>query len=147
MTDEVKPEQVQNPDGLLAAYNNLKEDIRKITAERESLTKELADLKESAGKDEWRAKALVAETKAALTSQGLKNADALMKYIGTEGLDFDDEGKVTGLDERLKELRTDLPEVFDPKRRAGGKADIFETNPAEAKVDPLKQAVHAALHG
>lgn len=138
---ENETEEVKDPAGLLAAYTKAKEDLVNLRNENKALQKQI----EEVNTDEFRARALKAETKLALQAQGIKDVDRLMPYIGTEGLDFDDKGAVTGLDDRLKALQKDLPEIFDPKRRVGGKADIHADSPAEQKRDPLRDAVHSAL--
>lgn len=143
---EVTPEggnapEIKDPAGLLAAYDKAKADLVALRNENKELKGQL----ETLNQDEFRARALKAETKLALQAQGIKDVDRLMPYIGTEGLDFDDKGAVTGLDDRLKALQKDLPEIFDPKRRVGGKADIHANDPSEPKRDPLRDAVHKAL--
>ena len=132
MAEEVK-EEVKNPEAVLAELRRAQEDLKKVRAElkdaqteRDSAVQKL----ESNSPDEWRKRALTAETKLALHNQGIKDADRLMPYVGTEGLDFDEDGKVVGLDERLTKLKADLPEIFDPKVRAGGKGEIFADTPA-----------------
>lgn len=143
-------EEVKNPEAVLAELRRAQEDLKALRAEVQSLTTErdsLASKVESSKDDVFRARALAAETKLALNAQGIKDTDRLMKYVGTDGIDFDDEGNVTGIDERLKALRADLPELFDVKRRVGGKADIHANDAVEAKQDPLRAAVHAAVNG
>lgn len=134
--------EVRDPDGLLAAYNKAKEDLVALRNEHKALQDQVASL----NTDEFRLKALSAETKLALQAQGIKDVDRLMPYIGTDGLDFDADGKVTGLDDRLKNLRKDLPEVFDAKVRAGGRADIFANDNVEVKENPLRAAIHNAMN-
>lgn len=139
MSEEVE---VRDPAALLAAYEKAKADLVALRNEHKALQEQVAN----ATPDEFRAKALAAETKLALQAQGIKDADRLMPYIGTEGLDFGEDGKVTGLSERMEALRKDLPEVFDPKVRAGGKADIFANDNVEVKKNPLREAVHNAMN-
>jgi chromosome segregation ATPase len=127
-------EQVQDPAAVLAELRRAQQDLKDLRTELRSLKDEKDALEkkaESFNEDTWRLRALTAETKAALNSKGIKDADRLIPYIGTDGLDFDDEGKLTGLDERMKKLETDLPEVFNPKVRAGGKGDIFANDVAD----------------
>lgn len=146
MTEQV--EEVQDPAALLASYNALKDDVKVLRAQLTETQKAREDAEkalEDNTPDEWRNRALTAETKVALNSQGIKDADRLVKYVGTEGLDFDEEGKLTGLDDRLKQLKTDLPEIFDAKRRAGGTADIFADSPPNAQADPFREAIHQSL--
>lgn len=139
--EEEKKTEIRDPEGLLKAYEKAKADLVALREEHKSLQEQLQSL----NTDEMRLKALTAEAKLALQAQGIKDADRLMPYIGTDGLDFDEEGQVKGLDERLETLKKDLPEVFDPKVRAGGKADIFADSPSEANQDPLRLAVKKAL--
>jgi hypothetical protein len=136
---------VKDPDGLLAAYERLKEDIRRISAERDELTKAKTALEQAAADNEWRNRALAAEVKSALTGKGLKDVERLMPLLGTEGIDFDDTGAVTGIDERLATASKEYPELFDAKRRAGGRADAFAGEVAETKSDPFRDAIHNAL--
>lgn len=143
-------EEVHDPEGLLKAYREAVEDlkvgrdrIKALEAERDTFKQQI----ESFEPDAWKPKAVTAEIKLALERQGIKDVERLMPYIGTDGIELSEDGKLVGLDDRLTSLKKDLPEVFDPKVRAGGKADIFATGPIEPHVNPLKQAVHRALNG
>lgn len=143
-------ETVQDPAAVLAELRRAQDDLKALRAElneaktgREAAEKAL----EENTPDEWKKRALTAETRVALSSQGIKDVDRLINYVGTDGLDFDDNGKITGLDERMTQLKKDLPEVFDAKRRAGGKGDIFANDVAEVKQDPFREAIKNSLHG
>lgn len=143
-------EEVRDPEGLLKAYREAVEDLKTtrdriaaIEAERDQFKSQI----DSFEPDAWKPKAVTAEVKLALARQGIKDVDRLVPYIGTDGIDVDENGKLTGLDERMNALRKDLPEVFDPKVRAGGKADAFAASTVEPKVNPMQQAIHKALNG
>lgn len=141
-------EEVKDPEAVLAELRRAQEDLKTLRAKVTAVETERDSLKEqmdSLDPDKWKSNALDAQVRLALLNQGIKDADRLMPYIGTEGLDLDETGKVTGLDERLGNLKKDLPEVFDPKVRAGGKADIFASNPANEKIDPFEAQVKRAL--
>lgn len=147
--EEVKTEEVQNPEAVLAELRRAQADLKELRAEHAALQEEREGLNkqlESLNSDEMRLRALKAETKLALQGQGIKDADRLMPYIGTEGLDFGEDGAVVGLDERLTTLRKDLPEVFDPKVRAGGRGDIFANDSADTKMSSTEAQV-ARLFG
>ncbi len=137
----VETAEVKDPNGLLAAYNKAKEDLVALRNENKTLTEQIA----SFGDSPYKAQALAAETRLALQAQGIKDVDRLMPYIGTDALEFSEDGKVTGLVERMAQLKKDLPEVFDPKTRAAGKADIFANDNVEAKKDPFREAIHKAI--
>jgi predicted nuclease with TOPRIM domain len=143
-------EEVKNPEAVLAELRraqadlkNLREEFNALKAEKDTLVEQLEA--EGGNTTAMRQKAIEAETRRALAAQGIKDVDRLMRYVGTDGLDFDDQGKLTGLDERLNTLKTDLPEVFDPKLRVGGKADIH-ADTAATNPDPLREAVRAAIN-
>lgn len=138
---EENENEVRDPAALLAAYNKSKEDLLTLREKLKGLEQKQKELNE----DTFRLKALAAETKLALHNRGFKDAERLMPYVGTEGLDLAEDGSVAGLDERLAVLKKDLPEVFDPKVRAGGKADIFADSAVDEKRNPLRDAVHKAL--
>ena len=138
MTEQI--EEVRDPAALLAAYNALKADMKATAEERDKLKKQV----ESFNEDEFRLKALSAEAKLALQAQGIKDERAY-ELVGTDGLDFGEDGSVTGLKERVAELTTKWPELFDAKRRVGGKADAFATETVDVKEDPLRAQVRSAL--
>lgn len=145
----METEEIKDPAAVLAELRRAQEDLKSLRAEHAQLQSDLESAREAVkAPDEWKSRAINAETKLALNAQGIKDTDRLMKYVGTDGLDFDAEsGKLTGLDERMKQLRADLPEIFDPKRRVGGKADAFADKPAAAKENPLREQVRMALTG
>lgn len=132
--------EVRDPQGLLKAYNALKEEIRQISAERDALQEQVKN-------NDWRDRALAAEVKSALAGRGLKNADRLIKVLGLDGLDFNDNGELQGFDEKLKSAAKDFPELFDPKRIVGGRADIGEVKPSDSEEDPMRAQIRAAMGG
>lgn len=143
---ENNAEQINNPDALLKAYRQAVEDLKDERAKNKTLQADLD--KKVPDESEWKNRAIKAETKAAVASAtGIKDVDRLMNYVGTDGIDFDDEGNLTGVNERLEQVKKDLPELFDVKRRVGGKGDIFGGEPANIEpVDPMREAVHNALN-
>lgn len=137
-------EEVKDPEAVLAELRRAQADLKELRSTLKSLETERDGLKsqvESLSADEMRLRALTAETKLALSAQGIGDVDRLMKYVGTDGIDFDEDGKVTGLDERLSALKTDLPELFDNKRRVGGKADIFADTNVETQKSGTEMQV------
>jgi hypothetical protein len=138
-------EQVQDPPAVLAELRRAQADLKTLRSELANAHKEVETLKTQVSDDSWRSRALTAEIKSTLTSQGIKDVDRVLKYVKVDGLDFDDKGELIGLDDKLKEWRKDLPEVFEPKRRVGGRADIHADSVAEQQADPLREQVRAAL--
>lgn len=140
MSDNTE-EEVKDPQGLLKAYNKLRDDLREISTERDTIKTQLEEM----SSDGFKARAIGAEARLALHRTGVKDIERVMKYINVDGIDFDDKGAVKGLDDKVNEIKKDLPEIFDVKRRVGGKADIHATNEVETKQNPLRDAVHNAF--
>lgn len=148
MSDEVT---IEDPAALLKAHEKLKADIVQLRADLKGLEKERDDLKtlsESLSPEnveKMRQRALKSEIKAQLESDGVPNAEGVLKYLDLDGVDFDEDDKIVGIDEKLETLRNDLPLLFDKKARAGRtSADIHADTPAntnksttEAQVDAL----------
>lgn len=139
-------EDIKDPEGFLKEYHKARNDLTELRAENKRLTTELESKSDDeAGK--WKDRALKAEAKTTLEAQGIKNAERILKYLDLEGVDFDDEGNLTGLDDKVTEVKTDFPELFDTKRRAGrNSADIHDQNPSKRELSPSELQV-AAIYG
>lgn len=133
-TEVTESNQIDDPAAVLAALDRAKKEAKRFREERDRL-------KEQADGSEWRNRAVKAEVRSQLVELGIKDTARLMKYVDVSGVDVDDEGNFVGLEESIDTLRSDFPELFDPKRRAGGNADIFADNPANpSKSSSQKQA-------
>lgn len=139
MTDTAVEPEIKDPKAVLDALERAKADARKYREQAEglqeqvsSLTTERDKLKESLDSDEWRNKVRDLSIRQALKDQG-HNPDRVMKYLSLDGISLDEEGKLSGLDESLATVKKDLPELFDPKRRVGGAADLFEKGDVDTK--------------
>lgn len=132
MTEEIK-----DPEGLLKAYNKAKEDLVALRAELAEVAKAKdaldAEREQISGAvEKWKKTALDAKALASLQEQGIKDPERILKYVKLDGVDLDDEGNVTGLDDNLKTVKSDFPELFDVKRRAARTSvDIHADRPAE----------------
>lgn len=106
-------------------------------AEAKKFREQRDEYKAAADKNEvnatLRERALKAEAKLAVASLGVKDPDRIVKYLSLDGLDFDEEGKVTGLDTSIESVKSDFPELFDAKRRVGGQVDAAADNPVKAE--------------
>lgn len=115
---------------ILAELRRAQEDIKGLRADNKTLTEKA----EANDHEVWKSRALKAEAKLALGDKGIRDPDRILKYMPLDGLDFDENGAVVGLDDRLGEVAKDFPELFDKKRRAGGKGDIFADDAVETKL-------------
>lgn len=143
-------DEIKDPEAFLKAYYKAMDELSEMRVELKESTKVLDELKES-GSDEnlakWKDRALKQAVKSMLETEGIKNSDRILKYMSLEGVDFDDEKDIlTGFDDKLKEVKTDFPELFDAKRRAGSSsADIHANAPANTAPDPVREAVRSAI--
>lgn len=129
MTDEV----INDPQAVLAALDRAKADAKRYREQAEALQADLqqaqdakvateADVKAWEDKaTQWAEKAKQALVRATLPANG----DRIMKHIDLSAVTFDDEGTLTGVEEAVNAVKADLPELFDPKRRVGGKIEMF----------------------
>lgn len=131
MTERIKSlDEIKDPEAFLSAYYKAMDDAKDTREENKSLKAELEGKSDEAVA-KWRERALKAEARATLESQGIKNPDRILKYLSLDGVDFDDEGNLTGLDDKVNEVKNDFPELFDVKKRAGrNSADIHENKPS-----------------
>lgn len=146
MSDRITSlDQIEDPEKFLNAYYGAMEDAKTLRLTNKELQAQVdAGSDEEVGK--WKTRALKAEAKSVLEAGGIKGADRILKYINLDGVDFDDEGNLTGLDDKVNEVKTDFPELFDAKRRAGRQsADIHAGDKAEVSKDPFREAVKASL--
>jgi glutathionylspermidine synthase len=144
-------EPIENPEAVLAALERAKSDAKKYRENAEALAAEVTALQTSTdemkaviksmedGGNEWKDKA-----KALLIKDSLNeaNADRVMKFLDVSSIDFDEDGKLTGLDDAIAKVKADLPELFDVKRAVGGEADQFQKE--DVKTNPTGTDIQVA---
>lgn len=106
-------DEIKNPKAVLAALERAKADAKKYREDAEALRSAVPK------EDKYKDRAIKAEAKQSLLEKGVKNPERLLKHINLDDLDFDDDGNLAGLEGRLSELKTDFPELFSAKARAG----------------------------
>ena len=80
-----------------------------------------------------------------LAKLNITNTERILKFVKFEGLSFDDELNIIGLDDQIKELKSDFPELFDPKLLVAGKADSAESAPIDKKLSASERQAMAVL--
>jgi len=73
------------------------------------------------------------------------NTDRILKFVKFEGLSFDDDFNILGLDDQIKELKSDFPELFDPNLLVAGKADSAEAAPIDKTLSASERQAMAVL--
>lgn len=115
-------------DRMEAALDRYKTENQKFRTQRDEYK---AQAEAGEASEKFRTRALAAEAKLKLAALGVKDTDRFAKYIDFSKVQIDDEDNITGLDEQIDGLKGDFAEVFDPKRRVGGKADAAADTPAD----------------
>jgi minor structural protein GP20 len=128
-------EEIQDPKAVLAALDRAKKDAEKWR-------KEVDALKSTPGEDKFKDRAMKAEIKNTLHDSGVKNVDRILKHMSLDGIDFDDDGNLVGLESKMKELRDDIPELFDVKKRAGAIDQFKEGAITKEMTASEKQAAY-----
>lgn len=100
---------------------------------REGEDEQATALREATEAVETKYHGLIAKAafKAGLAEAGLKKGQGkLLKLLDLEEVTVDEDGEVSGVDEQVRDLRKEFPELFGRGRESGGKGD------GGAKGDP-----------
>ena len=113
--------EIKDPVAVLAALDRAKADAKKFRTEKEAIEQEIATTRQKANLIQTKLKN--DKIIRSLMDNGVPNADKLLKYIKTSEIELTDDFEINGLDIQLESLKTDFPELFDPKMIVAGKAD------------------------
>mgnify|MGYP006284243551 CR=1 FL=1 len=124
--------EIKDPAAVLAALDRAKTDAKKFREEKEALEKQLEQFntKTSVMKN----KLVNEKINSILAESGIKNAERLLKYIKMDEIDLTDEFEVARLEAQIETLKTDLPELFNPKKILAGKADSGAQSEADVEL-------------
>lgn len=149
MADRItSAEDIEDFEKFIAAHYKALDDLKELRSEIKTLQGEAEALRESGSEEnleKWKQRALKQAAQSRLAGEGIKDADRILKYMSLDGVDFDEDDSLTGFDDKLNEVKSDFPELFDVKKRAGRQsADIHAGNEAP-KVDPFRESIKASL--
>lgn len=113
--------EIKDPIAVLAALERAKSDAKRYRMEKEAVEQEIVTTREKLNLNMTKLKN--DKIIRSLMEDGVPNADKLLKYIKTSEIELTDDFEINGLDIQLTDLRTDFPELFDPKKIVGGRAD------------------------
>jgi hypothetical protein len=113
--------EIRDPKAVLDALEKAKAEAKKFRLEKEALE---TQMNESISKiSQFQSKLMMEHVNKHLSSLGIQHGDKLSKYIKLDGLSLTEDFEIAGLDEQINVLKTDFPELFDPKFIVAGKAD------------------------
>lgn len=124
--------EIRDPQAVLSALEKAKADAKRSRLEKEELEVRLAELTNKTTLTQ--ARLMDEKILKNLSSLGIPNGAKLMKYIKLDQLQLTDDFEVAGLEDQIDALKTDFPELFDPKIIVGGKADSAMSKPIDVTV-------------
>lgn len=124
--------EIKDPIAVLAALDRAKNDAKRFRTEKEAVEQEIVSTKEQINL--VRTKLKNDRILNTLNMSGIPNPDKLLKYIKTSEIDLTDDFEISGLDGQLEALRLDFPELFDPKKIFGGKADSGVSSQIDTEI-------------
>jgi len=136
-------EEIKDPAAVLAALERAKKDAKVAREEKEALEAKLTQYEQDNAK--FSGRLLREKVIQELGKLNIANTERILKFVKFEGLSFDDELNIVGLDDQIKELKADFPELFDPKLLVAGKADSAESAPVDKKISASERQAMAVL--
>lgn len=136
-------EEIKDPAAVLAALDRAKKDAKAAREEKEALEAKLTQYEQDNAK--FSGRLLREKVIQELGKLNIANTERILKFVKFEGLSFDDELNIIGLDDQIKELKADFPELFDPKLLVAGKADSAESAPIDKKISASERQAMAVL--
>jgi hypothetical protein len=113
--------EIRDPKAVLDALDKAKAEAKKFRLEKEALEVQLTESSQKALSIQ--SNLMNEKINKYLSSLGIQHGDKLSKYLKLDALSLTEDFEVAGLDEQIASLKTDFPELFDPKFIVAGKAD------------------------
>jgi hypothetical protein len=113
--------EIRDPKAVLDALDKAKAEAKKFRLEKEALEVQLTESSQKALSIQ--SNLMNEKINKHLSSLGIQHGDKLSKYLKLDALSLTEDFEVAGLDEQIDVLKTDFPELFDPKFIVAGKAD------------------------
>jgi hypothetical protein len=135
--------EIKDPAAVLAALDRAKKDAKQFREEKEALEVEIDKYRNENAK--YSGKLLKEKVMQQLAELKLANTDRLFKYLKLDELSFDEELNIVGLEDQIKEIKEDFPELFDPKLLVAGKADSADSTPVDRKISASERQAMAVL--
>lgn len=130
LTQETLDSLIAEKDKMTDALDRYKKENEKFRVQRDEYK---AAAEGGEANEKFKSAALTAEAKLRLANNGIKDPDRILKYLSFDGVDFGEDGTIAGLDEKIETVKGDFPELFDSKRRVGGRVDAAANNPVRVE--------------
>jgi hypothetical protein len=124
--------EIRDPKAVLEALDKAKAEAKKFRLEKEALEQQINE--SSAKASQVQAKLMNEKINKHLSELGIQHGEKLSKYLKLDSLSLTEDFEVAGLDEQIGTLKTDFPELFDPKFIVAGRADAGVTAPVQTTL-------------
>ena len=124
--------EIRDPKAVLEALDKAKAEAKKFRLEKEALEQQINET--SAKASQVQSRLINEQINKYLSSLGIQHGEKLFKYLKLDGISLTEDFEVAGLDEQITSLKTDFPELFDPKFIVAGKADAAVSNSVDANI-------------
>ncbi len=116
---KAQQDKLKKANAQAAAHRKAADELaRKGETESEAKAREAREEAAAAAEKTWKPRYVGQAAKAALATAGLVGSpDRLLRLIDTDAVTIDEDGELSGLDEQIRALKKDYPELF-PKRGA-----------------------------
>ena len=135
--------EIKDPQAVLNALDRAKNDAKKFREEKEALQKELESRDQAIAR--YSGTLLREKVQKEIDKLNIANNERIFKYLDLQNLDFDEDFNVVGLDQQIDGIKTDFPELFDPKLMVGGKADSADNKSVNTTVTASQLLAKIAL--
>lgn len=135
--------EIKDPKAVLDALDRAKKDAKQFRLEKEGLESQLSELKTTIVKvqSKYKTDRIIKQ----LSDMGFQNPDKVLKYLKIEEIQFDEELELEGIDEQIAMLKSDFPELFDPKLLVAGKADSAQSTPVDKRLSTSEMQAKLVL--
>ena len=116
---------IEDAKAVLSALERAKGEAKKSREDKEALEALLSQKEEIIS--QFSGKLLNEKLTQKIQAEGIKDPQRVIKFLDMGGLSLDDDLQIIGFEDQFEQLKSDLPELFDPKLRVGGQADAAIT--------------------
>lgn len=124
--------EIKDPAAVLAALDRAKADAKKFREEKEALEKQVEEFNSKSAS--MKTKLVNEKISKYLSENGIQNSERLLKYLKFDEIELTEEFELAGFESQIETLKTDLPELFDPKYVLAGKADAGMQNEVPTQI-------------
>lgn len=125
--------EIKDPKAVLDALERAKNDAKRYREERDHIQTSFDSINDQFTNVQ---KSLINEKiNSKLNSLGVSNSERFSSYIDMEKVSVNEFGEVDGVDDQIAKIRSDFPELFDPKRIVGGRVNSAESQEVKVQKD------------